>query len=100
MECSDAFQCYSCRDCGTLAVANEKERIWSCRGCGNTTSFAHIQIPYATKLLMQELETMCISSRLITTQKLLRDEGGAMDKGGDGKATAGAGAGAGAGAHR
>jgi DNA-directed RNA polymerase II subunit RPB2 len=99
MECSDAFQCYSCRECGTLAVANEKEGIWSCNGCGNTTGFAHIQIPYATKLLMQELETMCISSRLITTQKLLRDEGGAMDKEDTGKAAGGAGAGAGAGAH-
>lgn len=72
MECSDAFPCYSCRDCGLIAIANPEEGIWACRGCGNTTDFAHIQIPYATKLLLQELETMCISSRLITTQKLLR----------------------------
>jgi DNA-directed RNA polymerase II subunit RPB2 len=71
MECSDAFPCYSCRDCGLLAIANPKEGIWACRGCGNTTEFAHIQVPYATKLLLQELETMCISSRLLTTQKLL-----------------------------
>jgi len=72
MECSDAFQCYSCRECGLLAIANEKEGIWACRGCRNTTNFAHIQIPYASKLLMQELETMCIGSRLITNQTLLR----------------------------
>jgi DNA-directed RNA polymerase II subunit RPB2 len=74
MECSDAFQCYSCRDCGLIAVANDKEGIWACRGCGNATNFSHIQIPYASKLLMQELETMCIASRLITNQKLLRDD--------------------------
>jgi DNA-directed RNA polymerase beta subunit len=72
MECSDAFMCYSCRECGLIAVANAEEGIWSCRGCDNTTDFAHLQIPYASKLLMQELETMCISSRLITNQKLLR----------------------------
>jgi len=72
MECSDAFLCYSCRECGLIAIANEKEGIWACRGCSNTTNFAHIQIPYASKLLMQELETMCIGSRLITNQKLLR----------------------------
>jgi len=72
MECSDAFLCYTCRDCGLIAVANDKEGIWCCRGCRNTTNFSHIQIPYATKLLLQELETMCISSRLITNQKLLR----------------------------
>ena len=72
MECSDSFMCYSCRECGLIAVANEKEGIWACRGCKNTTDFAHLQIPYASKLLMQELETMCIGSRLITNQKLLR----------------------------
>jgi DNA-directed RNA polymerase II subunit RPB2 len=73
MECSDAFLCYSCRDCGLLAIANEKEGIWACKGCGNTTNFAHIQIPYASKLLMQELETMCIGSRLLTNQTLIRN---------------------------
>jgi DNA-directed RNA polymerase II subunit RPB2 len=72
MECSDAFLCYSCRQCGLLAIANEGEGIWACKGCENTTDFAHIQIPYASKLLMQELETMCIGSRLITNQTLMR----------------------------
>ena len=72
MECSDAFLCYSCRECGLLAIANEKEGVWACRGCSNTTNFAKIQIPYASKLLMQELETMCVGSRLITNQTLLR----------------------------
>jgi DNA-directed RNA polymerase II subunit RPB2 len=72
MECSDAFLCYSCRECGLLAIANEKEGVWACRGCSNTTNFAKIQIPYASKLLMQELETMCVGSRLITNRTLMR----------------------------
>ena len=71
MECSDQFSCYSCKDCGLLAIANPQQSIWSCRGCNNTTNFSHIHIPYATKLLLQELETMCIGSRLITSQKLI-----------------------------
>jgi DNA-directed RNA polymerase II subunit RPB2 len=71
MECSDSFSCYSCKDCGLLAIANPEQNIWACRGCGNTTNFAHINVPYATKLLLQELETMCIGSRLITSQKLI-----------------------------
>jgi len=74
MECSDAFQCYSCKACGLIAVANNKEGVWRCRGCNNTTTFSHIQIPYATKLLLQELETMSIGSRLITNQTLVRSE--------------------------
>ena len=72
MECSDLFRCWSCQDCGLLAVANPKEGIWNCRGCGNSTNFSAIEIPYAYKLLLQELETMCISSRIITQQKLLK----------------------------
>lgn len=71
MECSDAFSCYSCKDCGLMAIANPEQNIWACRGCGNTTNFSHINIPYATKLLLQELETMNLGSRLITHQKLI-----------------------------
>jgi hypothetical protein len=37
-----------------------------CKTCDNTTEFAPIQIPYAYKLLMQELETMNIASRIYT----------------------------------
>ncbi len=72
MECSDLFRCWSCRDCGLLAVANQKEGIWQCRGCGNTTNFSAIEIPYAYKLLLQELETMNISSRILTQGKILK----------------------------
>lgn len=71
MECSDAFSCYTCKDCGLLAIANPEQSIWACRGCGNTTNFSHVNIPYATKLLLQELETMSIGSRLITQHKLI-----------------------------
>ena len=73
MECSDAFRCYSCRDCGLLAVANPVEGIWACRACGNTTNFSNVEIPYAYKLLLQELESMCISSRVITQSRLIMD---------------------------
>jgi DNA-directed RNA polymerase II subunit RPB2 len=72
MECSDAFRCFSCRDCGLIAVANPVEGIWSCRGCGNRTSFSAIEIPYAYKLLLQEMESMSIGSRIVTQSKLLK----------------------------
>ena len=72
MECSDLFRCWSCQDCGLIAIVNPREGIWLCKGCGNTTNFSAIEIPYAYKLLLQELETMSISSRIITQQKLLR----------------------------
>ena len=74
MECSDAFRCFSCSDCGILAVANPTDSIWMCRGCGNTTNFSPIEIPYAYKLLIQELESMCIGSRILTKHRLLMDK--------------------------
>ena len=74
MECSDLFRCHTCRDCGLIALSNPKEGIWCCRGCGNTTNFSAIEIPYAYKLLLQELETMNITSRIITKTKLLKFE--------------------------
>ena len=66
MECSDGFNCHTCRKCGLIAIANPETNIWLCKGCQNTTEFAAIQIPYAYKLLVQELETMNIGSRIFT----------------------------------
>jgi ribosomal protein L37AE/L43A len=80
MECSDLFRCWSCQDCGLIAIVNPKEGIWACRACGNTTSFSAIEIPYAYKLLMQELETMNITSRIITQGKLLKHKARALLK--------------------
>jgi DNA-directed RNA polymerase II subunit RPB2 len=70
MECSDMFPCTVCRRCGMLAVANPKEHMMKCARCVNTTDFAQVQIPYASKLFLQELESMCITSRLITEGEL------------------------------
>ena len=66
MECSDGFSCHTCRKCGLIAIANPEANIWLCKGCQNTTEFAAVQIPYAYKLLVQELETMNIGSRIFT----------------------------------
>ena len=71
MECSDAFRCYSCNSCGLISLVNPVDSIWNCRGCGNSTNFAHIEIPYAYKLLIQEMESMCISSRIVTKDTLM-----------------------------
>lgn len=71
MNCSDGFGCWVCRQCGLIAIANDKDSVWACRGCENTTEFSHVEIPYASKLFLQELETMCVASRLLTTQKMV-----------------------------
>jgi DNA-directed RNA polymerase II subunit RPB2 len=63
---SDSFKAYVCKDCGSFAAFNEKHNIYNCNMCDNTTNFSEVQIPYACKLLFQELTTMNIAPRIIT----------------------------------
>jgi DNA-directed RNA polymerase II subunit RPB2 len=70
MECSDNFEIHVCRGCGLIGVANKERNIWKCTGCGNTTDFSQVRIPYAYKLFLQELESMNISSRLLPETRL------------------------------
>jgi DNA-directed RNA polymerase II subunit RPB2 len=64
MDVSDPFPTGICKTCGTLAVVNEEESIYSCGTCGNKTEFLMKTIPYAMKLWMQELEAMHITPRM------------------------------------
>jgi DNA-directed RNA polymerase II subunit RPB2 len=63
---SDKFEVHSCKQCGMMAVYNNKKNIHICKTCDNRTDFTKIKIPYACKLLFQELITMNIAPRLIT----------------------------------
>jgi DNA-directed RNA polymerase II subunit RPB2 len=65
MDVSDPFPTGICKTCGTLAVVNEKEGIYSCGACGNQTEFLTKTIPYAMKLWVQELEAMHIVPRMV-----------------------------------
>ena len=58
MDVSDPFPTGICKTCGTLAIVNEEEGLYSCGSCGNQTEFIQKTIPYAMKLWVQELETM------------------------------------------
>jgi DNA-directed RNA polymerase beta subunit len=70
MEASDNFEVHVCKGCGIIAVANREKNIWKCTGCGNTTEFAQVRIPYAYKLFLQELESMNISSRILPESRM------------------------------
>ena len=63
---SDAFEVYSCKKCGMLVVFNSEKKIHMCKTCDNRTDFNRIMLPYACKLLFQELITMNIAPRIIT----------------------------------
>ena len=65
-DASDKYQVHVCRDCGMIAAYNDKAGIHCCRTCDNRTDFAYVEIPYACKLLFQELQTMNIAPRIMT----------------------------------
>ena len=65
-DASDSYQVHLCKKCGLIASYNDKMHIHLCHTCGNRTDFAYVEIPYACKLLFQELNTMNIAPRLIT----------------------------------
>jgi len=66
MDESDAFGTYACRTCGTFAAYNDNKHIHGCKQCGNRTDFAYIELPYACKLMFQELLTMNVAPRIMT----------------------------------
>ena len=70
MEASDNFEVQVCKGCGLIGIANKALNIWRCTGCGNTTEFSQVRIPYAYKLFLQELESMNISSRILPETRL------------------------------
>jgi DNA-directed RNA polymerase II subunit RPB2 len=45
---------------------NLKRQQFECRGCKNKTKIAQIHIPYAAKLLFQELQSMNLAVRMFT----------------------------------
>ena len=65
MDVSDPFTTGICKTCGTLAIVNPQEGIYSCGSCGNQTDFVQKTIPYAMKLWMQELEAMHIVPHMV-----------------------------------
>lgn len=63
---SDKYSVYVCKKCGHIASYNDKMHIHHCRMCDNRTDFSYVEIPYACKLLFQELNTMNVAPRIIT----------------------------------
>jgi DNA-directed RNA polymerase beta subunit/intein/homing endonuclease len=73
---SDKYSAHVCKKCGMIAAYNDgnKNRMYAnadfsihlCNTCGNKTDFAKVDIPYAYKLLSQELQTINVVPRILT----------------------------------
>ena len=62
---SDNYRVFVCKRCGMHANVNTEKSIYSCKYCKNNTDIAQVRMPYAFKLLNQELYTMNIMMRYV-----------------------------------
>ena len=73
---SDKYNVHVCKKCGMIASYNDGKKsklhtsgefsIHLCKTCDNRTDFAKVDIPYAYKLMSQELQTINIVPRIVT----------------------------------
>ena len=71
---SDKYSAHVCKKCGMIAAFNHGDSktgvsdfsVHLCNTCHNMTDFAKVDIPYAYKLMAQELQTINVVPRLIT----------------------------------
>ena len=66
MDVSDKYHIYICNECKMISTGNHKDNIYECKKCSNYNDFTKVYIPYACKLLIQELMTMSIGPRILT----------------------------------
>jgi DNA-directed RNA polymerase beta subunit len=74
---ADKYALHVCKKCGMIATFNNGDRgvmrskqgftVHRCNTCDNVTDFSYVEVPYAFKLMSQELQTINVVPRLITT---------------------------------
>ncbi|KAK1372477.1 hypothetical protein POM88_028670 [Heracleum sosnowskyi] len=64
---SDPFEVQVCKKCGLLGYYNSKLKAAVCSLCKDGNNVSNLKLPYACKLLFQELQSMNIDPRLQLT---------------------------------
>ena len=74
METSDIAKVHVCDQCGMFASKVMDKDFYQCKGCHNTTRISAVTMPYAAKLLFQELTSVNIIPRVRTEQSIYTNE--------------------------
>ena len=71
MDVSDRYRVHVCENCGLIAEANLQAGIYKCKLCPQS-KICQVYIPYACKLLFQELMAMHIAPKMVTYDTMLK----------------------------
>jgi DNA-directed RNA polymerase subunit B len=69
LEESDKYTLYICETCGQIAFFDMKQRRYVCKICDEKAKIAPVIVSYAFKLLLQELQSLCITPKLRLKEK-------------------------------
>jgi len=64
MDVSDNNRIFVCKTCGMMCPANPEKSIYKCNMCKSSADVKEVRIPYAAKLLFQELLAMSVAPRM------------------------------------
>ncbi len=67
---SDAFTMYVCNKCGHIAWYNRRRGTYECPIHGDEGEIYPVKVPYAFKLLLQEITSMVIKPRIKVADKI------------------------------
>jgi DNA-directed RNA polymerase subunit B len=69
LEESDKYTLYICENCGQIGFFDMKQRRYVCRVCDEKAKISPVIVSYAFKLLLQELQSLCITPKLRLKEK-------------------------------
>ena len=70
METSDITKVHVCDECGRFASKVFDKDYYYCQGCNNSTKISAVSMPYACKLMFQEITSVNILPRIRTKQSV------------------------------
>ncbi len=71
LEESDAYTIYVCERCGRQGYYDIRQRKYTCPTCEGKSDIEPVTVSYAFKLLLQEMQSLCLSPSLVLAKEVV-----------------------------